>query len=71
MPHKQKISAEKKERILIEYLDGQISLTEAAVQGTTTKSRIMEWTRNYEEEGIAALLTNRQRVYGPELKLPS
>lgn len=69
MPQKQKINAEEKERILIEYLDGQISLTEAAVQGTTTKSRIMEWARNYEEEGIAAFLTHRQRVYSPELKL--
>lgn len=69
MPQNQKISAEEKERILIEYLDGQISLTEAALQGTTTKIRIMEWARNYEEEGIAAFFTHRQRVYSPELKL--
>ena len=69
MPQKQKISAEEKERIVSEYLDGQISLSEAARQGTTTKSRIMEWARNYEEDGIAAFYSCQQRIYSPELKM--
>jgi len=68
MPHAQKISIEEKVQIVQAYLSGKIGISEAARRGGVARSKVQEWTRNYQAEGASAFLPHKNRVYSPELK---
>ena len=63
-----RISAEEKVRVIKEYLSGRVGLSEAAKNCQTTKSRILDWARKYEGEGVEAFLPQRNRAYSAETK---
>ena len=68
MPQKQKISAEEKAKVIEDYINNRISLSEAARRGGVARDTISQWARNYEADGMTAFMTCRNRVYSPELK---
>ena len=68
MPQKQKLSAEEKAKVIEDYINNRISLSEAARRGGVVRDMISQWARNYEADGMAAFMTCRNRVYSPELK---
>ena len=68
MPQKQKLSAEEKAKVIEDYINNRISLSEAARRGGVVRDTISQWARNYEADGMAAFMTCRNRVYSPELK---
>lgn len=68
MPQKQKVSAEEKAKVIEDYINNRISLSEAARRGGVARDTISQWARNYEADGMAAFMTCRNRVYSPELK---
>ena len=68
MPQKQKLSAEEKAKVIEDYINNRISLSEAARRGGVARDTISQWARNYEADGMAAFMTCRNRVYSPELK---
>ena len=65
MPHKQKLSAEEKGKVIVDYINNRISLSEVARRGGVARDTI---SRNYEADGMAAFMTCKNRVYRPELK---
>ena len=68
MPQKQKLSAEEKSKVIEDYINNRISLSEAALQGGVARDTISQWARNYEEDEMTAFMTCRNRVYSQELK---
>ena len=68
MPQKQKLSAEEKVKVIEDYINNRISLSEAARRGGVARYTISQWARNYEADGMAAFMTRRNRVYSQELK---
>ena len=68
MPHKQKLSAEKKAKVIVDYINNRISLSEAARRGGVAQDTIRQWAQNYEADGISAFMTCKNRVYSPEFK---
>ena len=68
MPQKQKLSAEEKAKVIEDYINNRIGLSEAARRGGVARDTISQWARNYEADGMAAFMTCRNRVYSPELK---
>ena len=68
MPQKQKLSAEEKAKVIENYINNRISLSEAARRGGIARDTISQWARNYEADGMTAFMTCRNRVYSPELK---
>ena len=68
MPQKQKVSAEEKVKVIEDYINNRISLSEAARRGGVVRDTISQWARNYEADGMAAFMTCKNRVYSPELK---
>lgn len=68
MPKKQKLRSEEKEKIIRDYLNGNIGIGQAAQRGGVWAKTMKQWVRNYEAEGIEAFLPNKNRVYSPELK---
>ena len=68
MPQKQKVSAEEKVKVIEDYINNRISLSEAARRGGVARDTISQWARNYEADGMTACMTCRNRVYSPELK---
>lgn len=68
MPQKQKLSAEEKAKVIEDYINNRISLSEAARRGGVARDTISQWARNYEADGMAAFITCKNRVYSPELK---
>ena len=68
MPQKQKLSAEEKAKVIEDYINNRISLSEAARRGGVARDTISQWARNYEADGMTAFMTCRNRVYSPELK---
>jgi len=68
MPQKQKVSAEEKVKVIEDYINNRISLSEAARRGGVARDTISQWARNYEADGMTAFMTCRNRVYSPELK---
>ena len=68
MPQKQKLSAEEKAKVIEDYINNRISLSEAARRGGVARDTISQWARNYEADGMAAFMTCKNRVYRPELK---
>ena len=68
MPQKQILSAEEKAKVIEDYINNRISLSEAARRGGVARDTISQWARNYEADGMAAFMTCKNRVYSPELK---
>ena len=68
MPQKQKLSAEEKAKVIEDYINNRIGLSEAARRGGVARDTISQWARNYEADGMAAFMTRKNRVYSPELK---
>ena len=68
MPQKQKLSAEEKAKVIEDYINNRISLSEAERRGGVARDTISQWARNYEADGMTAFMTCRNRVYSPELK---
>lgn len=68
MPHKQKVSAEEKMRIVREYLSGKISHLEAEQQAEVVSIVIDDWCRLYRREGANAFLPQKHHVYSAETK---
>ena len=68
MPKKQKLRPEEKEKIIRDYLNGNIGIGQAAQRGGVWAKTMKQWVRNYEAEGIEAFLPHKNRVYSPELK---
>ena len=68
MPQKQKLSAEEKAKVIEDYINNRISLSEAARRGGVARDTISQWARNYEADGMTAFMMCRNRVYSPELK---
>ena len=69
MPHKQKVVAEEKTRIVRECLAGRMGQSKAARLLQVAKSTIRSWIHQYKAEGPSAFLPHeRNRVYTPELK---
>ena len=68
MPQKQKLSAEEKAKVIEDYINNRISLSEAARRGGVARDTISQWARNYEADGMAAFMTCKNRVHSPEFK---
>ena len=70
MPHKTKVSAEEKARIVQDCIAGKISRQEAARKAGVDKKSIRNWIARYEAEGsLAFITTEKNRVYSEETKL--
>ena len=57
MPQKQKVSAEEKVKVIEDYINNRISLSEAARRGGVARDTISQWARNYEADGMTAFMT--------------
>ena len=70
MPHKPKVSAEEKARIVQDCIAGKISRQEAARKAGVDKKSIRRWIAQYEAEGsLAFIATGKNRIYSEETKL--
>ena len=68
MSRKQKKSAEEKEKIVRQYLQGELSISQASALGGVDFETAKEWIRNYESEGVSAFLPHKNKAYNPEIK---
>jgi transposase-like protein len=69
MPHKGKIPAEEKVRIVERYLNGKIGYTEAQEIAGIGSATWRRWISRYKTEGIEGFQpTERNRIYPAELK---
>ena len=68
MSRKQKKSAEEKVKIIRQYLQGEISISQAAELGEVDWETAKQWIQNYESEGVSAFLPHKNKVYSPEIK---
>jgi len=70
MPHKGKIAAEEKVRIVESYLAGEIGYTMAYEQAGAGASTLRRWLSRYKTEGAAGLQpSNHNRGYEKETKI--
>mgnify|MGYP001155727634 CR=1 FL=1 len=63
MQQRQKVSIEEKVKNVQAYLIREISISEAARRSGVAQSKVEEWARSYQAEGVAAFLPHRNRVY--------
>ena len=68
MPNKQKVSVEEKIKNVRTYLAGEIGIGEAARRCKVDEETVAGWVRNYETDGIDAFLSQKNRVYSPQIK---
>jgi transposase len=68
MPNKQKLNVEEKIKIIVDYVNNRISLSEAARRGGVARDTVDQWVRNYEADGVAAFMMSKNRAYSPEIK---
>ena len=68
MSREQKKSAEEKVKIIKQYLQGEISIAQAAELGEVDWETAKDWIRNYESEGVSAFLPHKNKAYSPEIK---
>lgn len=69
MANKVKVRPEEKIKIVKEYVQGGISLSEAARRAGTSIDSVRMWIAHYESEGVEGLLpSGKNRVYSTELK---
>ena len=68
MPHKQKVQAEEKVRIVRECLGHKISISEATRIAGVDFETVKLWINKYENEGVEGFLRKGQKVYSTETK---
>lgn len=69
MAHKVKATPEEKVKLVKEYVQGHISLSEAARKANTSRDSVSRWIAHYESEGVEGLFpTEKNKVYSTELK---
>ena len=68
MSRKQEKNAEEKVKIVRQYLQGEISIAQAAELGGVDWETAKDWIRNYESEGVSAFLPHKNKAYSPEIK---
>ena len=69
MGHKQKLGAAEKMELVRDYLNGKISLSEAARRAGAAYKSVKQWVDNYETEGVTAFMPHKNRAYSPDFKL--
>ena len=70
MPHEGKVSAERKLRIVEEYLSGKVGYREGCRRAGIAMSTLQRWVSRYKTEGPAGFLPQeRNRSYSKETKL--
>ena len=70
MSEREKQKPEEKVKIVIKYIAGEVSISEAAAEGGVDRKTLQRWVMQYEAEGAAAFLPGRrEHIYSPELKL--
>ena len=70
MSEREKLKPEEKVKIVIKYIAGEVSISEAATECGVDQKTLQRWVMQYEAEGAAAFLPNRRNhVYSPEIKL--
>ena len=70
MPHKTKVSAEEKARIVQDCILGKLSRSEAARKAGVDEKSLRRWIARYEAEGsLAFIATGKNRIYSEETKL--
>ena len=69
MEHKQKLQPEEKVSIVRRCLRGEISITQASIEGHVAPITIDRWISRYESEGAEAFLSDRtNNAYSTEVK---
>ena len=68
MPHKQKVQAEEKVRIVRECLGHKISISEATRIAGVDFETVKLWINKYENEGVEGFFRKGQKVYSTETK---
>ena len=68
MPQKQKISAEKKVKLVLDCLENKISVQEAARSAGVDFATVKMWISVYENEGDEGFKHQGQKVYTIETK---
>ena len=70
MPHKTRIRAEEKARIVEDCIAGKLSRAEAARKAGVDKKSLRRWITRYEAEGsLGFMATGKNRIYSEETKL--
>ena len=70
MSEREKQKPEEKVKIVIKYIAGEVSMSEAATEAGVDWKTLQKWVMQYEAEGAAAFLPNRRNhAYSPKLKL--
>ena len=70
MPRKEKLPVPAKISLVRRCISGEISVTVAAREAGVNQKTLRRWIARYESEGAAGFLPQeRNRVYGPELKI--
>lgn len=69
MPHKTKVGAEEKGRLVQRFLNGQMGIIEVSRKTGANPASIRLWIARYEAEGVEAFLPHeRNRAYRPDEK---
>ena len=68
MPNKQKLEAEEKVKILLEYLGGEIGQREGARKAGVTHTTFQGWIRIFENYGIDGFQQKEKQQYSVETK---
>ena len=68
MPNKQKIGVEEKIKLVREYLNNRISISEASRVAGVARETVKIWISIYENEGVEGFIHQRQKVYSAEMK---
>ena len=67
MSERKKQKPEEKVKIVIKYIAGEVSMSEAATEGGVDWKTLQRWVMQYEAEGAAAFLPGRrEHIYSPE-----
>ena len=70
MSEREKQKPEEKVKIVIKYIAGEVSMSEAATEAGVDRKTLQRWVMQYEAEGAAAFLPGRlEHIYSPKLKL--
>ena len=71
MPNKQKLEAEEKVKIVLEYLNGELGQREGARKAGVTHTTFQGWIRIFENYGIDGFQQKQKQQYSVETKKAS
>mgnify|MGYP002528901873 CR=1 FL=1 len=70
MSEREKQKPEEKVKIVIKYIAGEVSMSEAATEAGVDRKTLQRWVMQYKAEGAATFLPGRrEHIYSPKLKL--